>query len=132
MLLSDHRREATAAWVLLLLAALPIAPRVTSALAPGGFSSPRMESQRVGDIVTGAPFFYEDNQAVTERDLRRAELISFPLAAVALLVVFGSVVAAFLPGLVGGTAVLITLACMALLSQVAFISIFSLNMVTML
>jgi RND superfamily putative drug exporter len=229
MFLHKHQRKALGIWVALVLAALPTAPRVASALAPGGFSSPTMESQRVGDIiaarfgsfpstlvvlftsqtvrnddprflaamdaalhevrsldvvasvvtprenrtqlsadgttayaviglrpaaeefravlpriqsalrpteleyvVTGPSVFYEDIQTVTERDLRRAEVISFPVAGLALLVVFGSVVAALLPAVVGGAAVVITLACMALLSQVAFISIFSLNMATML
>lgn len=97
-------------------------PRIQAALRPTDLEQ----------IITGAPVFYDDIQAVTERDLRRAEAVSLPIASAALLLVFGSVVAAFLPGLVGGAAVLITLACMAVLSQVAFISVFSLNMVTML
>jgi putative drug exporter of the RND superfamily len=82
--------------------------------------------------LTGAPVFYEDIFEVTERDLRRAELLSIPLAAVALVLVFGSVVAGIVPGLIGGTAVAITLAIMAVLSQVMELSIFSLNLATML
>src|SRR5439155_6567327 len=83
-------------------------------------------------LVTGPPIFYDDIQTVTERDLRRAEAISLPIAAAALLLVFGSVLAALLPALLGGATVLITLALVALLTQITFISIFSLNMVTML
>ena len=45
----------------------------------------------------GGPAFYGDVQTVSESDLRRSELISLPLAALALLLVFGSVVAAALP-----------------------------------
>jgi len=82
--------------------------------------------------LTGAPVFYEDIFDVTERDLRRAELLSIPMAAVALVLVFGSVVSGVLPGLIGGTAVAITLALMAVLSQVLELSIFSLNLATML
>ncbi|HET6317162.1 MAG TPA: MMPL family transporter, partial [Chloroflexota bacterium] len=82
--------------------------------------------------LTGAPVFYEDIFEVTERDLRRAELLSIPLAAAALVFVFGSLVAGVLPGLIGGTAVAVTLAVMALLSQVFELSIFSLNLATML
>jgi RND superfamily putative drug exporter len=82
--------------------------------------------------LTGAPVFYEDIFEVTERDLRRAELLSIPLAALALVLVFGSVVSGVVPGLIGGTAVAITLAVMALLSQVVELSIFSLNLATML
>jgi len=83
-------------------------------------------------LVTGPLIFYDDIERVTERDLRRAEAISLPIAAIALLAVFGSVVAAFLPALLGAATVLVTLAGVALLTQITFISIFSLNMVTML
>jgi RND superfamily putative drug exporter len=76
--------------------------------------------------------FYEDIYDVTERDLRRAEVLSIPFAAVALVLVFGSLVAGAVPGLVGGTAVAVTLAAMVGLSQVTELSIFALNLATML
>ena len=60
--------------------------------------------------IAGGPAFYGDVQAVTESDLRRSELISLPLAALALLLVFGSLVAAGVPLAVGGAAVLVALA----------------------
>jgi RND superfamily putative drug exporter len=82
--------------------------------------------------LTGAPVFYQDIFDVTERDLRRAELLSIPAAAIALVLVFGSVVAGLAPGLVGGTAVAVTLALMVLLSRFFELSIFSLNLATML
>ncbi|HEV7662564.1 MAG TPA: MMPL family transporter, partial [Chloroflexota bacterium] len=82
--------------------------------------------------LTGAPVFYQDIFDVTERDLRRAELLSIPTAAVALVLVFGSVVAGAVPGLVGGTAVAVTLALLVLLSRFVELSIFSLNLSTML
>ena len=82
--------------------------------------------------LTGAPVFYQDIFDVTERDLRRAELLSIPTAAVALVIVFGSVVAGIVPGVVGGTAVALTLALMVVLGQFAELSIFSLNLATML
>ena len=226
------RWVALAIWAAVLLAALPLAPRVFGVLAAGGFSSGELEAQRAGELMnrrfganpatlfvvyddptgallpsdprfldaversvadvaavpsvaavvtpranprqvspdgraayvnialtslpedyrgvlpavehalkpppnlrmtlTGAPVFYADIQEVTERDLRRAEIISFPFAALALLLVFGSVVAAAVPGLVGGAAVVVTLAAMVLLSQVSPLSIFALNLVTML
>ena len=56
--------------------------------------------QKVPDLqssVGGGPVFYEDIQAVSERDLRRAELLAFPFAIIALLFVFRSVVAATSP-----------------------------------
>src|SRR5439155_1341456 len=42
--------------------------------------------------VGGGPVFYEDIQSVSEQDLRRAELLAFPFALIALLLVFRSVV----------------------------------------
>ena len=54
--------------------------------------------------LAGGPAFYGDVQTVSaNRDLRRSEVISLPLAALALLLVFGSVVAAGVPLVVGGT-----------------------------
>jgi RND superfamily putative drug exporter len=82
--------------------------------------------------LTGAPVFYQDIFEVTERDLRRAELLSIPTAALALVLVFGSVVGGAVPGLVGGTAVLVTVAFMVVLSRFFELSIFSLNLATML
>src|SRR4051812_49721479 len=55
--------------------------------------------------LAGGPAFYGDVQDVSESDLRRSEVISLPLAALALLIVFGSLVAAALPLAVGGSAV---------------------------
>src|SRR5207247_7323169 len=54
---------------------------------------PELESrlQPVPDLKTsvgGGPVVYEDIQAVSERDLRRAELLAFPFAVIALLLVF--------------------------------------------
>ncbi len=82
--------------------------------------------------LTGPAIFYQDIYDVTERDLRRAELISFPFAAIALLFVFGSVVAGAVPGLVGGASVVVTLAALVGVSQVSEQSIFALNLTTML
>src|SRR5438874_8832656 len=82
--------------------------------------------------LTGTPVFYQDIFDVTERDLRRAEILSIPAAALALVLVFGSIVAGVVPGLVGGTAVAVTLALMVVLGQFLELSIFSLNLATML
>jgi RND superfamily putative drug exporter len=226
-----HRRAVLVVWGLVLLVALPVAPRVFRALTAGGFSSPDLEAFRASQLLadrfgsnpsnlvlvyqdptqtlkaddpeftqqvedslidvkqlsvvervvtastsprqiapdgraqyatialaagaqdirevlptiqkairpnslqltlTGSPVFYQDIFDVTERDLRRAEILSIPTAAVALVLVFGSVVAGVVPGLVGGTSVALTLALMVVLSQFFELSIFSLNLATML
>ncbi len=81
--------------------------------------------------IGGGPVFYEDIQAVSESDLRRAELLAFPFAIIALLFVFRSVIAAILPALVGGFAVVVSLALIFGLGQLTPLSIFVLNITTL-
>jgi RND superfamily putative drug exporter len=82
--------------------------------------------------LAGGPAFYGDVQEVSEADLQRSELISLPLAALALLFVFGSVVAAGVPLAVGGAAVVVALAVIAVVASVTPMSIFVLNLATLL
>ncbi len=82
--------------------------------------------------LAGGPAFYGDIQHVSEADLRRSELVSLPLAALALLLVFGSVVAAGVPLVVGGAAVAVSLAIVFLLASVMPMSVFVLNLATLL
>jgi putative drug exporter of the RND superfamily len=82
--------------------------------------------------VAGPPAFYRDIEQISERDLRRAEIISFPFALVALLLVFGSLVAAGVPVAVGGASVVTALAMLYGLAHRVDMSIFVLNMATML
>ncbi|HLJ36200.1 MAG TPA: MMPL family transporter [Ktedonobacteraceae bacterium] len=90
--------------------------------------------QSVPDLKTsigGGPVFYEDIQQVSENDLRRAELLAFPFAILALLLVFRSVIAAMLPAIVGGGAVVVSLALIFGLGQLTTLSIFVLNITTL-
>ena len=80
----------------------------------------------------GGPAFYGDVQAVSESDLRRSELVSLPLAGLALLLVFGSVVAAGVPLAVGGTAVVVALAAIFGVANATPMSVFVLNLATLL
>ena len=82
--------------------------------------------------LAGGLAFYRDVQEVSEADLQRSELLSLPLAAIALLIVFGSVVAAGLPLVVGGASVVAALAVIALVASVTPMSIFVLNLATLL
>lgn len=81
--------------------------------------------------VGGGPVFYADIQSVSEADLRRAELIAFPFALLALLLVFRSVVAAALPAMVGGFSVIVSLALVYFLALHTTISVFALNITTL-
>jgi RND superfamily putative drug exporter len=71
-------------------------------------------------------------QRQSEDDLRRAELLAAPAVAIILLLVFGSVVAAVLPLVVGALSVAGTLALLRLLASFTPVSLFSLNLTTAL
>ena len=81
--------------------------------------------------VGGGPVFYEDIQSVSEQDLRRAELLAFPFALLALVLVFRSLVAAALPAIVGGCSVIVSFALVYWLGTITPFSIFALNVITL-
>ena len=68
----------------------------------------------------------------SERDLQRAELVSLPVAAVVLVFVFGAVLAAGTPLFVAGLAIPASLALIYLVAQQVEMSIYVLNIATML
>jgi RND superfamily putative drug exporter len=65
-----------------------------------------------------------------QRDLRRAELIAFPLVLLLSFWVFRGLVAAFLPPLVGAGAIALTFLGLRLAVEVQPLSVFALNLVT--
>src|SRR5687767_10920073 len=83
-------------------------------------------------VVAGGPAFYADIETASQRDLQRAELIAFPVALLALLFVFGSVVAAAIPLVVGSAGVGVVLLALYGVAHVTDMSIFVLNLATML
>jgi RND superfamily putative drug exporter len=83
-------------------------------------------------IITGGPALYRDISLASERDLRRGETVSFPIATLVLLVVFGTLIAAILPAAVGGGGVLVGLALVFFMSQGIDMSVFALNIVSLL
>ena len=110
---------------------LSIAPDDSPAALPG--IEERLRQPDGLDVqLAGGPAFYGDVQEVSESDLRRSEIISLPLAAIALLLVFGSVVAAGLPLVVGGAAVIVALAAIFGIASATPMSIFVLNLATLL
>ncbi len=82
--------------------------------------------------LTGYGPLARDANEQSEQDLQRAELVSLPLALLILIVVFASVLAAGLPLLVAGLAIPSTLALVYLLAQQTEMSIYVLNVATML
>ncbi|MHB8923243.1 MAG: MMPL family transporter [Thermoleophilia bacterium] len=81
--------------------------------------------------LIGGPAFDYDLERTSERDLIRAESYSLPLILVILVFVFGTLVAAGLPLLLGVASVLITMAALWLLGHEMALSVFARNMVTM-
>ena len=82
--------------------------------------------------VTGGIALFADLSVYSERDLRRAELITIPLLVILLLIVFGSVVAAGLPVAMGALSVVTTLALVFVVAQAVDMSIFVLNIASFL
>jgi preprotein translocase subunit SecF len=70
--------------------------------------------------------------AQVSADLERAEMLSFPVLAILLVIVFASLVAAGLPLVVGGVAIVGAFAALRLLTGLTPISIFAVNVVTVL
>jgi len=80
--------------------------------------------------VGGFAEVFSEIASTVREDLIRAELIAVPLTLLLLLVVFRSLVAATLPLVIGGLAVVGTLALLRVLSSFTDVSIFALNLTT--
>ena len=82
--------------------------------------------------LTGYGPIGRDQTHQAEQDLQKAETISAPLALLILLAVFASVVAAGMPLIIAGLAIPTTLAAVFLVAQQVEMSIYVLNIATML
>ncbi|CAN5762921.1 MMPL family transporter [soil metagenome] len=82
--------------------------------------------------LAGAPAFFEDIERLSEQDLRRAELIAIPFALIALVLVFGTLFGAGVPLVVGAFSVATVLGMLFVVGQWVDLSIFVLNLTTML
>lgn len=82
--------------------------------------------------LTGFGPIQKDSAAISEQDLQRAETVSLPVAALVLILVFASIVAAGMPLLVAGLAIPSSLAIINLVARQTEMSIYVLNIATML
>ena len=82
--------------------------------------------------LTGYGPITQDSAEQSEKDLQKAELVSLPIVAVVLVLVFASIVAAGMPLLVAGLAIPFSLALVYIVAQQVQMSIFVLNIATML
>jgi RND superfamily putative drug exporter len=97
----------------------------------GEISTKYTRSDTVVSVAVGgqAAVFKQVGDRV-EKDLRKAEAITFPIVLVLLILVFGSAVAAALPLIVAILAVVGTLLVLRIIAAVTDVSIFSLNITT--
>ncbi|MET9271338.1 MMPL family transporter [Kribbella sp. NPDC003557] len=82
--------------------------------------------------VGGEVAVFDEVNTQTEHDIVKAETISTPIVLVLLVVVFGGLVAAALPLFVGALAILGAFVLLRGLSAITDVSIFSINIVTMI
>jgi RND superfamily putative drug exporter len=83
-------------------------------------------------LVGGMAAYIADVKRISENDLIRAEMVAFPLSIIALLFVFGCVIAAILPIVSGLLSVTITITILFFLGHHFDFSIFVINIATML
>jgi putative drug exporter of the RND superfamily len=82
--------------------------------------------------VGGEQAVFNEIGKTVESDLSRAESIAIPITLILLVLVFGSLVAASLPLLVGGVAIIGTFLALSVIGSLTNVSIFSINLTTAL
>ena len=100
----------------------------------GGALAQRFEGTKDGVSIEAGGLTVADDQIGKQisHDLGIAESVAIPLTLIALIIVFGSVVAALLPLAVGGAAIVVTLAVLRLLTLFVPVSVYALNLTTAL
>ena len=92
----------------------------------------RLDAAGLETAVGGAVAGEVTTSEQVGEDIARAEMLSLPVLAVLLVIVFGGLVAAGLPLLVGGFSVLGAFLVLQVLSYATDLSVFALNIVTLL
>jgi len=89
-------------------------------------------NEEPGVLVGGAAVAQEQVNKQVEEDLKKAELLAFPLLFLLSLLFFRSLVASVLPLMIGGLAIVGTFLILRIASELGSISIFALNLTTAL
>jgi RND superfamily putative drug exporter len=92
----------------------------------------RLSPTDLTTYLTGDPPVYADIEQISAEDLRTAEMYTVPIAIIVLVLIFGTLVAAALPVIGGGMAVTVTLGMFWVLAQFLDISVFAMNVATLL
>ena len=93
---------------------------------------PTLKADDLETEIAGPWAVYKGVNETVEEDLARAELFSMPLVVILSLLIFGSVVAALMPAVVGAISVLGAMALVRLLTSFTEVSVFSINVITLL
>ena len=93
---------------------------------------PTLEADDLETDIAGPWAVYKGVNETVSEDLARAEMVSLPLVVILSLLIFGSVVAALMPAVVGAIAVLGALAVIRLITGATEVSVFSINVITLL
>jgi uncharacterized membrane protein YdfJ with MMPL/SSD domain len=117
-----------------VLAAFAVTGEATSAIARlrSALSKPPLEAKLAATSMRfgGYALINKELNERTTSDLARAELLGFPLLLLLSFWFFRGLVAALLPLLVGGLAILLTFLALRLVDQFTPISVFALNLVS--
>ncbi len=91
-----------------------------------------LEAPGLTEQVGGRSATFSEVGERVESDIARAESLTMPIVVLLCLVVFGSVVSATLPALVGGFAIVGSFALLRGLTSVTDVSVFAINVITLL
>ena len=94
--------------------------------------APALEATGLDTDLAGPFAVYNDVNEITSEDLARAELLSLPIVVLLALLIFGSLVAASMPAMVGLLAMVGALAVVRVLTLFTEVSIFSVNVISLL
>lgn len=97
-----------------------------------GVLGPTLPHGAVRGYLAGPSAIFRDMETVSDQDLRNVELVTLPIAAVVLLLIFGSLVASATPVLMAPLAVTLSLAIIYVIGHRVDMSIFVLNTASML
>jgi RND superfamily putative drug exporter len=92
----------------------------------------RLDAPGLTAEIGGPSAIFSDVGEQVGEDIARAESLTMPLVFLLSLVIFGSLVAALMPALLGGIAVLGSFAVLRAITTVSDVSIFALNIITLL
>jgi uncharacterized membrane protein YdfJ with MMPL/SSD domain len=107
-----------------------LAAFATQEESAGAVAAVRPQMAGSGVRFGGQDVAFDEINHRTSTDLERAELLAFPILLLLSLWVFRGLVAAMLPLLVGGFAIVLTFVVLRLVNQFAGLSIFAVNLVT--